>query len=63
MAGIADRAAVDRDRAGLDQRFEPAARKFTKLRGERTVEPFASLLFCGDNRLRIHGERHAQSAR
>ena len=23
MAGIADRAAVDRDRAGLDQRFQP----------------------------------------
>ena len=34
VAGIADRAAVDRDRAGLDQRLEPGARQFGDMGGE-----------------------------
>ncbi len=43
MARIADRAAVDRNGAGLDQRLEPAARKFADMAGERAIEPLAAL--------------------
>ena len=44
MAGIADRAAVDRDRAGLDQGLEPRARQLGDMRGEHAVEPLAGLI-------------------
>ena len=40
VARIADRASVDRHRAGQDQRFEARAREFRVLR-EQTVEPLA----------------------
>ena len=50
MAGITDRAAVDRDRAGLDQRLEPRAREFDDMSGKHAVEPPAGLLV-------IHADR------
>ena len=46
IAGIADRAGADRDRAVQDQRLEPRARQFGA-GGEHAVEPFAGL-FAGD---------------
>ena len=44
MARIADRAAVDRDRAGQDQRLEARARKLRQARCQHAVEPLAGLV-------------------
>ena len=44
MARITDRAPVDRDRTGLDQRLEPRARQLGDMRGEHAVEPAAGLI-------------------
>ena len=41
---IADRAAVERDGAGLDQRLEPRPRQLGEMAGEHAVEPLAGLL-------------------
>ena len=59
MARIADRAAADRDRAGLDQRLEPAARQFGDMRRQHAVKPHSGVIRRGNNRSRRHGERHA----
>ena len=44
VAGIADRAAADRDVAGEDQRLEARARQLRDAGGEHAVEPLAGLL-------------------
>ena len=48
MIGIADRVAVERDGAGLDQRLEPRPRQLGDMAGEHAVEPLAGLLFGDD---------------
>src|SRR3984957_10498875 len=44
MAGITDRAPVDGDGAGFDQRLEPRAREFGNVRSKHAVEPAAGLV-------------------
>ena len=63
MARIADRAAVDRDRAGLDQRLEPRLRDSSATcAGEHAVEPLAGFL-RGDDDSDRRGLRHARYIR
>ena len=44
MAGITDRAPVDGDRTGFNQRLEPRARQLADMSGKQTVEPSAGLI-------------------
>ena len=58
MIGIADRVAVDRDGAGLDQRFEPRPRQLGDMAGEHAVEPFAGLLLGDDEGFLRYTDSH-----
>jgi hypothetical protein len=49
VIGIADRVAVQRDRTGFDQRFEPRPGQLGDMAGEHAVEPFAGFLFGDDD--------------
>ena len=44
MAGITDRAPVDGDRTGFNQRLEPRARQLANMHGKQTVKPSAGLI-------------------
>ena len=63
MVRIADRVAIDRHGAILDQRLEPAARQFGDMAREHAVEPFAGVSLGSNDRFLRHGKRHAQNIR
>ena len=49
MVRIKDRAAIEGDGAGLDQRLEARAREFGDMAGEQAVEALAGLLVRDDD--------------
>ena len=58
VIGIADRAAVERDGAGLDQRLEPRPGQLGDMAGEHAVEPFAGFLGCDHDRFLRYTDCH-----